>query len=268
MAHCRHLRTGLVSVTFRSMHPLEIIDECIAADLETIEWGGDAHVPPGDLVNADAVGRTTRAAGLEIAAYGSYYRFGDVLDFEGPDPEAVLETASALRAPLVRVWAGRSGSRETELEDRNRLVDSARRLGQRAADLGLSIAFEYHRNTLTDTVGSAIRLIRAIDHPSVGMLWQPRHGDSPEACSDQLTSVLPYLYHVHCFHWGTAGSNDKRQLSEGGDRWVSYLETLCEHARKTGTTIPILLEFLPEDTPEDLRRDAATLNSWVAQVKA
>ena len=50
-------------------------------------------------------------AGLVVAAYGSYYRVGH----DDPAPfESVLDTAVELGAPLVRIWAGRSGSAEAD----------------------------------------------------------------------------------------------------------------------------------------------------------
>ena len=51
---------------------------------------------------AETVGRLTREAGLEVASYGSYYRFDDCdaeISDSTPDRESVLATAVALRAP-------------------------------------------------------------------------------------------------------------------------------------------------------------------------
>ncbi len=94
------LLPGLVSVSFRALSPREITGACLEAQVRGIEWGGDVHVPPGDLENARAVGQMTRDAGLQVAAYGSYFRC------DGSDFEPVLETALAVGAPLIRVWAG------------------------------------------------------------------------------------------------------------------------------------------------------------------
>ena len=41
--------TGLVSVTFRDKTPAEIVSEVKKAGLDAIEWGGDVHVPHGDV---------------------------------------------------------------------------------------------------------------------------------------------------------------------------------------------------------------------------
>jgi hypothetical protein len=48
------IRTGLVSVTFRQLSAEEIIKLVVCAGLEGIEWGGDIHVPHGDLKRSSA----------------------------------------------------------------------------------------------------------------------------------------------------------------------------------------------------------------------
>ncbi len=67
---------GLVSVSFRSLNCKEITELVKNAGLSSIEWGGDIHVPQGDLKKAREVRKMTQDAGLMTAAYGSYYRAG------------------------------------------------------------------------------------------------------------------------------------------------------------------------------------------------
>lgn len=52
-------------------------------------------------------------AGLRVVAYGSYYHVGCQGQEGIPNFEDVLETALELGAPLIRVWAGNTGSHET-----------------------------------------------------------------------------------------------------------------------------------------------------------
>src|SRR5215212_11999351 len=103
------LTSGLVSVTFRPLAPREIVQLAAAAGLRGIEWGGDIHVPHGDLQAARAVRQITADAGLQVLAYGSYFRFQPAAAFE-----PVLETALALGAPLIRIWAGSQPSAATD----------------------------------------------------------------------------------------------------------------------------------------------------------
>lgn len=260
---------GLVSITFRTEGPRRIIEACRSSGLIAIEWGGDVHVPPGDLETARTVGAATRNAGLRVTAYGSYYRFEDVMGTR-PDhePATVLDTAEALGAKVVRVWAGRRGSAETSPEARGAIVAAARALGERAAARGLVIAFEYHRNTLTDTAASARTLLDEIAHPAVRSLWQPPVGWSTDATESSLRSILPYLSHIHCFTWGPGGSADRRPLAEGTDAWLRYLRTAVAPGPSGRRELPVLLEFVPGDDLSVLRREAQTLRRWQAEVEA
>ena len=49
------VRTGLVSVTFRQLPADEVVAVAAKAGLAAIEWGGDVHVPLGNLVTAKLV---------------------------------------------------------------------------------------------------------------------------------------------------------------------------------------------------------------------
>ena len=155
---------GLVSVTFRQLSCEEIVALVSKAQLAGIEWGGDVHVPHGEGTRAREVRRRTVDAGLDVPSYGSYYRPGQ----EHPPPseasfEAALESAGALQAPIIRVWAGRRGSADADEAYWRRVVEDSLRIAELAQQAGLTIAYEYHDNTLTDTNASALRLLQEVD---------------------------------------------------------------------------------------------------------
>jgi hypothetical protein len=83
--------TGLASVTFRSLSTGRIIGLAKNANLDGIEWGGDIHVPPGDIALAVKIRVETLKAGLKVLSYGSYYK-----TLTGGVFTPVLETAVAL----------------------------------------------------------------------------------------------------------------------------------------------------------------------------
>lgn len=244
---------GLVSITLRQLSPEQILALCSEAGLSAIEWGGDIHVPPNDLENAQRVGFLTRACGLSVAAYGSYYRLG-VSEAQGLSFSAIAATAAALGAPLIRVWAGNKGSVEMDTAEREAVIADARRIAEIAAARDLRVAYEYHRNTLTDTRESVGQLLAETDLPT---LWQPTIGwDSAEQLTS-LEAVLPRLEHVHVFQWLKDGT--RRPLSDGEKPWREFLRLLQPLDRP----VPLLLEFVENDDPENVRRDAATLCSWI-----
>jgi 3-dehydroshikimate dehydratase len=238
---------GLVSVTFRQLTPAEVVDVAVRAGLGGIEWGADVHVP--DVPAASQVAALTREAGLRVACYGSYLRLGHP---EG-DPRAVVDTAAALGAPLIRVWAGRLPSAEAGPEHWAAVVGDARRVAALAAEAGIDVAFEYHRNTLTDTRASALRLLELVDAANVGTLWQPEPTRGVDENLGDLASVLPHLRNVHVFSWTPA--RERLPLAAQSAAWVRYLRAADTDDRFA------LLEFVAGDDPERLLADAATLRS-------
>ena len=252
------IHSGLVSVTFRALSPAEIVDLVAQAGLEGIEWGGDVHVPHGDVARAREVHRRTVDAGLAIPAYGSYFRPGQ----ENPPPseasfEAVLESALALHAPIVRVWAGRRGSANADEAHWQRAIEDSLRIAEQAQQAGLAIAYEYHGNTLTDTNASALRLLQEVDHPAVSTYWQARGEDDEETRLEGLRAVLPRLSHVHVQQ---VSSGQRRPLAQGANTWSRRLDLV----RSTGRDHYALIEFVQDDAPEAFLRDAATLQAWLA----
>jgi 3-dehydroshikimate dehydratase len=248
---------GLVSVTFRKLAPAEIVALARECGLQAIEWGGDVHVPLHELARAREVRGLSEEAGIAVSGYGSYYRVGAA---ETADRrfEHVLETAVELGAPTIRVWAGAAASAQIAEGERAHIVAELRRIADLAARQSVSISLEYHGGTLTDTNESAAQLLREVDHPNVYTFWQPPNGQSLEYCLEGLLRVLPRVTCVHCFHWWPT-SAERRPLADGWPRWERYLGALLS----TGRRIPVLLEFLPGDEPEALRRDAATLRHWI-----
>jgi len=252
------LRSGLVSVTFRQLTPSAIITLMTRAGLDGIEWGGDVHVPHGDLVRARQVRQQTLDANLACAAYGSYYRVGH--EDTGPFA-AVLTTAIALGAPSIRVWAGKQGSVNADAAYHTQVIEDSRRIASLAAAAGLPIVYEFHANTLTDSSTAARSLLESVDHTNLKSYWQPPRGASVEDNLAGLDAVLPWLHNVHVFNWHmTTGA--RLPLHEGEQAWLRYLAKV---ATAQGEQFA-MLEFVADDAPENFLRDAATLKEWLAQV--
>ncbi len=246
---------GLVSITFREKTPREIVGIVREAGLQSIEWGGDVHVPHGDVGRATQVRCLTEDAGLSVAAYGSYYRVGMP---EQPSLEGVLETASALNAPTVRMWAGKGSSTDLDPSERARNTEEALRIAETAKNYGVSISFEYHANTLTDSNESAEQFYRECDHPNIMAYWQPHNGRTAQYCIEGLRTVLPRLSNVHVFHW-ISGRKNQMPLSEGISPWNDYFSIVLaaegiHHA---------LLEFVKNDNPGQFLEDARTMRHLI-----
>lgn len=249
-------RTGLVSITFRKLSPEEIVKLVSQAGLQEIEWGGDVHVPHGDVQRAEKVRRLTESAGLRTAAYGSYYRLG-AEPGKSPVFADVLASATALGAPTIRVWPGTRASAEADAAYRTQVAEELHTIADEAARANIGISLEFHANTLTDTTDSAVALLDAVPHTNVRTLWQPPNGAPLEYCVEGLRQVLPRSGNIHVFHWWpTAG--DRHPLTDGTERWREYLEIL----RATGKERALLLEFVRGDDPAQFLEDATTLKAW------
>ena len=251
------LTSGLVSITFRDLPPRAVIDLVRQAGLDSIEWGGDVHAPPGDVQTAETIRQMTADAGLRVSAYGSYYRLRPEAD-EEHSFAAVLATATALGAPLIRVWAGNNPSAEVDERERSRIVEQSKRIADMAAAENTGIAYEYHSNTLTDSLESALDLLLRVDHPNISTFWQPPNGRPPEENRAGLDQVARWVSNIHCFHWWPT-SQDRHPLAVGAANWRLYLDKI--------TTLPgdhcVSIEFVKDGDPAQFLDDAATLKRWL-----
>ena len=247
---------GLVSITFRQRSPRELVELAARTGLRGIEWGGDVHVPHGDLARAREVAMMTTEAGLATASYGSYYVIGES-EADGLSFGRVLETAAALGAPLIRVWAGKRGSAAADAAYRRRVAEEARRVAAAASAAGVRLAFEFHGGTLTDTAESAERLLADTAAAELRCYWQPPVGCAHPQCLESLRLIAPHLANLHVFHW-RGSSADRRPLAEGLGEWTDYLR-LAAAAPLSATPRWALLEYVRGDDPAQLAADAGAL---------
>ena len=254
------MKSGLVSITFRGLGVRAIVDLAREAGLQGIEWGGDVHAPHGDVAAAREAGELTRAAGMEVAAYGSYYRLGP--GTAAPRFEDVLASALAMGAPMIRVWAGTKGSAETSEEEFAVVAADARRVASMAKERGLRVGLEYHGGTLTDTDDSTRRLLNAAAHPALRSFWQPPVDMDKDGCLKSLETLveLGKLGSIHVFQWSPGWT--RQDLETGAGRWKDYLKL----ALRAGGERFCCLEHVPNDDPAQAVKDAAVLNGWLKEI--
>lgn len=250
------MKTGLVSVTFRQLNPFQIIRLVREAGLDGIEWGADVHVPPGAGRPVGEIRRAMEAEGLVTLSYGSYHRLGSG-QMEAFRP--VVDCACLLGAPNIRVWAGTTGSRDTDASQRRRIVEEALRCAELADAYGMDLSLEYHGNTLTDALPSALALLDEVSHPRLRLYWQPLHPLEEEAVHLAELEALRgtnRLTCLHVYHW----RNGERLMLRDG--WVQWLERI----RRVRTAAQAaLLEFVADDRPERFLEDARTLRELLAE---
>ena len=256
------LNSGLVSVTFRALKPLEIVKAVELAGLDGIEWGGDIHVPHGDVQAAKEVLKMTLESGISVASYGSYYKAG-CEDKEYDMFKRVLDAAEALKAPVIRVWAGEKGSADASAEYRSKVVDSSKHIAALAMQAGIGISYEFHGWTLTDTNESAISFFNEIGHENVKSYWQPASSMDEGQRLDGLKRLGSLVSNIHVYYWGIAedGSHIRKPLEEGEEEWGKYFG----HIKTLPGNRYALLEFVKNDDLEQFRKDAQALKRFIAE---
>lgn len=249
------INTGIVSVTFRKLGPREIIDLTIKAGLGGIEWGGDIHVPHGDIKRAKEVCKMTKEAGLRIASYGSYYHVGseEELLFE-----QVVDSAIALESPMIRVWAGNKGSLEADESWWEKVVNDTIRISEMARAVNKTISFEYHKHSLTDTCESAVKLIEMVKDENVKLYWQPDVEKNSNENKEALENILDWISNIHVFYWDKEG---RQPLMNGESEWLEYLDVI----KRSGRDHYCLLEFVKGDSSEQFLDDAKTMKDFLAK---
>jgi len=247
---------GLVSITYRPLTPAQLIALTRTAGLSAIEWGGDVHVPHGNTGAAARVGGMTRGAGLDTISYGTYYKAGTYGSAYADTFAAMLDTADALGAPNLRLWAGGKNSQDVTADERAAMTAELKVCAKMAAGRGKTISFEFHNNTLTNTAASAKALIEEIGEDNAVLYWQPNQFLTHEENCAGLSLVLPYVTNVHVFAWL---GHDRFALAEHRSRWSDYLNILASSHRNHG----LLMEFTPHDDPAEFVSEAETLLSWL-----
>lgn len=157
-----------------------------------------------------------RASKLKIACVSSsanlYFEDGDRRAKELADARRFIDLASALEAPLVRVFGGKAESDKAPVPDdatKSRVAAGLRELGAYAGPRGVTVIIESHDHftssaTLKDVLHQA-------DSEHVGLLWDAHHtfatsNEDPEFTVKQLAS---WIRHTHLKD--SVGSGDDRK---------------------------------------------------------
>ena len=249
-------KSGVVSVSFRPNSVEEIIKAASEAGLSLIEWGSDVHSPAGDVALAEKIKTDSEASGIKTVTYGSYFRVGVTPKEEFPE---YLESAKALGASVIRIWAYKS-IKATSGEEWDKVVSEAKEICKMAEAYGIKICLECHNGSITEDYNTALKFLNAVNHSLFGMYWQPNQLKTLEYNLDAVKALAPYVECLHVFHFI---DNVKAPLSEGLSDWRKYLAIIKESL--SDKCIPAFLEFMPDDKIETLAREAATLNSLIKE---
>ncbi len=237
---------GLVSISFRSHSPEQIVRGAKAAGLSCIEWGSDVHAPCTDLQKLREIAELQAREGLFCSSYGTYFRLGQ------DDPRTLktyIEAAKILGTNMLRLWCGTKGSREYTPVERDKLLRQCRQAAEIAEDNQAVLCMECHNGTLTDDADSALALMEAVNSPAFRMYYQPNQLRTPEENLAYAAALAPWTTHIHVFNWD---ASSRYPLRESTDLWKQYL-------RHFPGQRALLLEFMPDDRIESLPAEADAL---------
>lgn len=158
--------------------PVEIA--AIAEEMAAVGWDGieiwEPHVKdlsPAAL--ADLAARI-RVLGLQVPMLSSYYDFttSDATCAESlANGRRVLAEARVLGARSLRIFTGKTRSRDAKPEQWTRCADALRLLCDEAAADGISLSLHVHDWNLIDTVEGTRRLIDLVGRANLLVLFKP-----------------------------------------------------------------------------------------------
>ncbi|HVM96578.1 MAG TPA: TIM barrel protein [Candidatus Acidoferrales bacterium] len=204
------------------------------------------HLDPEAGVNAARdIGRTVRAAGVDVVAYGSYLgRFGQVTRAHAEREAAI---AIALETRLLRVWAERI---EEANDDVAPVVELMRAACDVAAGSGIEVVIERHLGSFADTPERIENLLRAIDRPNVALNYQVLDFLPMSAIADQPNDAARLVRHARYFHLKNYQANPMgEQVIPGGSLADGVLDygAILPAALRAGYSGPLTIEFLAAD---------------------
>lgn len=248
-----NFKCGLVSISFRGHTPEEILKEMKKAGLTCIEWGSDVHAPVDDADKIKSVAHLQEQYGISCVAYGTYFRLGVTPIEELPK---YIDAAKVLNTDILRLWCGNMGFDEYNQnpDAKKKLFYDAKKAALLAEEAGVTLCLECHNNTYTDEKEGSFEIINEVSSPNFKMYWQPNQFKTLDENLKMAELLAPYTTNIHVFNWVGKENRQREELplEEATKTWREYLKYFSgEHN--------LLLEFMPDDRIESLKREADAL---------
>lgn len=241
-----NFKIGLCSISFRNLSPAEIIDNMKKVGLSVIEWGSDVHAL---IEKVEEIARLQRQHNIICCSYGTYFVLGQTPLSE---LKKYIDAAKILGTDILRLWCGNKNSEEFSEEEKAQLFAECEKATKIAEQNGAILCMECHNNTYTNTAKSALELIKAVDSDCFKMYWQPNQFKTEQENLDYASLLSQYTVNIHVFNW----EGDKRYpLSDAKAVWQRYLT--CFDNKQ------LLLEFMPDDKIESLKKETQALKEIV-----
>jgi sugar phosphate isomerase/epimerase len=112
--------------------------------------------------------------------------------------KAAMQLAKMLGAYAITMQSGIEPKPEQWLEVAKEVASDVRELGNYAADLGLDLTLELHKDLLMANMQQSLDLMALVNHPNVGVALDPSHITYSGETSDEVALRLgKHVKHVH-----------------------------------------------------------------------
>ncbi len=246
-------KLGLVSISFRDKTPKEILIAMKNAGLSYIEWGSDVHAPKDDVEKINEIVKLQEEYGIECCSYGTYFRLGETPIEE---LEEYIKAAKLLGTDILRLWCGVKNRHNLTAEEKEKLFSDCKKTTEIAEKNNVVICLECHNNTYTEDLSGAIEIMEYVNSPFFCMYWQPNQFREFDENKKYAEKISPYTKHIHVFKWR---GQKKFSLHDGIEEWKAFLN--CFNEENT-----LLLEFMPDNNIESLKREADALREIVGGI--
>ena len=154
-----------------------------------------------------SVKKKVEAAGLEVSGLTPYLNLFNDLDEAVREEECrklkrVIDMAHLIGTKRIRIYGGKFVDGETDDDGKKlaQLVKSMRECGDHAAKFDIKLCLENHFGTMTTTAARTAEIIKAIDHPNVGVLYdQANIAFFPaEEYEEAIELQKGKIFYVHC----------------------------------------------------------------------
>jgi len=247
-------KLGLVSISFRDKTPKEILIAMKNAGLSYIEWGSDVHAPKDDIEKINEIIKLQEEYGIECCSYGTYFRLGET---PLEELEGYIKTAKLLGTNILRLWCGVKNRHNLTAEEKEKLFSDCKKAAEIAEKRKAVLCLECHNNTYTEDLNGALEIIEYVNSPFFCMYWQPNQFREFNENMEYAEKIAPYTKHIHVFKWR---GQKKFSLYDGIEEWKSFLKFFGDYSN-------LLLEFMPDNNIESLKREADALREIVGVIE-
>ncbi len=179
-----------------------------------------------------------------------------------------LEMAQELECSRLRVFTGPPwgegvvGAKAATEAQWASAIENLREYGEVAGKAGVELCLECHEGSLMEDAPSALRLLRAVDHPALTTNLQLPLLN--EAWERSLELLGAYTSHIHIHNWTEGlGRGEQTYLGEGAFDWLPVINRLVgDFERSLCLSVEHPDHGGKSTLRETARRDGATLRQW------